>query len=80
MTVSLLIHLFRKSCEPEIVFLLICPLAEQFHVHRSYKRRESPMSRIGNFEEKIDLSHIYLAVQQVEFGNTVNFCKVALRQ
>ena len=51
-----------KSCEPEIVFVLIRPLAEQFHVHRSYKMHESTMSCIGNFEENIDLSHIHLAV------------------
>ena len=59
-TVFLVIHVFCKSCEPEleIVFGLICPLAEQFHVHRSYKTRESTMSYIGNFEE----SHIHLAV------------------
>ena len=54
--------MFCKSCEPEVVFVLICPLAEQFHVHRSYKTRESTMSCIGNFEENIDLSHIHLPV------------------
>ena len=43
MTVCLIIHVFCKSCEPEIVFVLICSLAEQFHVHRSYKTRESTM-------------------------------------
>ena len=32
--------------------------------------RESTFSWIGNFEEKIDLSHIYLAVQIAsKFGN-----------
>ena len=54
--------MFCKSCEPEIVFVLIFPLAEQFHVHRSYKTCESTMSCIGNFEENIDLSNIHLAV------------------
>ena len=62
-----MIHVFCKSCEPEIVFVLICPLAEQFHVHRSYKTRESTMPCIGNFEENIDLSHIHLAVP-IGFG------------
>ena len=54
--------MFCKSCEPDIVFVLICPLAEQFLGHRSCKTRESTMSCIGNFEENIDLSHIHLAV------------------
>ena len=62
MTVSLIIHVVCKSCEPEIVF--ICPLAVQlqFHVHRSYKICESTMSCIGNFEENIDLSPVHLVV------------------
>ena len=64
-TVCLIIRLFCKGCEPEIV--LICPLAEQFHVHRSYKARESTMSCIGNFEENINLSHIdiHLAIPRL---------------
>ena len=61
-TVCLIIHVFCKSCEHEIVFVLICTLAEQFHVHKSYKMHESTLFCIGNFEENIDLSHIYLAV------------------
>ena len=52
MTVCLIIHVFCKNCEPETVFVLIFPLAEQFHVHRSYKMRESTMSCIGNFEKQ----------------------------
>ena len=35
---------------------------KQLHGHKSNKMRESTLSWIGNFEEKIDLSHIYLAV------------------
>ena len=66
-TVCLIIHVFCKSCEPEIVFVLIFPLAEQFHVHRSYKTRESTMSCIGNFEGNINVSHIHLAVPNVLF-------------
>ena len=66
-TVCLIIHVFCKSCEPEIVFVLICPLAEQFHVHRSYKMRESTMSCIGNFDENVDMSHIHLAVYYRHF-------------
>jgi hypothetical protein len=62
MTVCLIIHMFCKSCEPEIVFVLICTIPEQFHVHKSYKMRESTLSYSGNFEENIDLSHIHLAV------------------
>ena len=61
-TVCLIIHVFCKSCEPEIVFALICTLAEQFHVCKSYKTRESTLLCIGNFEENMDLSDIYLAV------------------
>ena len=54
--------MFCKGCEPEILFDLICSLAEQFHVHRSYKTRESTITCIGNFEENFDLSHIHLAI------------------
>ena len=66
-TICLIVHVFCKSCEPEIVFVLICPLAEQFHVHRSYKMRESILSCIGNFEENVDMSHIHLAVYDRHF-------------
>ena len=55
----------------KIVLVLICTLAEQFHVHKSYKTRESTMSCNGNFEENIDLSHIYLAVTV----NLIQSCK-----
>ena len=54
--------MFCKSCGHEIVFVLICTLAEQFHDHKSYNTWESTLSCIGNFEENIDMSHIYLAV------------------
>ncbi len=52
--------MFCKSCEPEIV--LICTLAKQFHGRKSNKTRESTLLCLGNFEEIMDLSHIYLAV------------------
>ena len=58
----MVLHVFCKSCEPEIAFVLICPLAEQFHVRKSYKMSKSTLLCIGNFEENIDLSHIHLAV------------------
>ena len=61
-TVYLITHMFCKSCEPEIVFVLTFTLAEQFHVHKSYKTHESTFLCIGNFEGNIDLSHIHLAV------------------
>jgi hypothetical protein len=57
-----IIPLFCKSCEPEIVFVLICTFAGQFHVQKFYKTCESTLSCIGNFDENIDLSYIYLAV------------------
>ena len=60
-TVCLIIHVFCKSCEYETVFVLICNPAEQFHVRKSYKTHESTLSCIGNFEENINLSPIYLA-------------------
>ena len=71
-SVCLNISVFCKSCEPmlcepEIVLVLICPLAEQFHVHRSYETHESTMLCVGNFEENIDLSHIYLAVHKIYY-------------
>ena len=58
----MVLHVFCKSCEPEIAFVLICPLAEQFHVRKSYKTHESTLSCIGNFEENIDLSQTHLAI------------------
>ena len=60
--VCLIIHVFCKSCEPEIVIVLICTHAEQFHVHKSYKTFESTLLCIDNLEENIDLSHIQLVV------------------
>ena len=35
---------------------------KQLHGHKSNKMRKSTLFWIGNFEEKMDLSHIYLAV------------------
>ena len=52
----MVIHVFCNSCKPEIVFVLICSLTCQ-----------SIMSCIGNFEENIDPSHIYLAVFTLVF-------------
>ena len=62
-TNCLIIHMFCKSCEPESVFVLICTLSEQFHVHKYYKTRKSTLSCIGNLEENIDLSHIHPVLQ-----------------
>ena len=62
MTVYLIIYVFCKGFEPEVVFVLICTLAEQFQVHKSYKTRESTLSCIGNLEENTYPSHIHLAV------------------
>ena len=53
--------MFCESCEVETVFVLICTLAEQFNVHKSYKRRASTFWCIGNLEENIDLYHIHSA-------------------
>ena len=69
--------MFCKSCEPEIVFVWICTLAEQFHVHKSYKMRESTLSCIGNFEKNIDLSAAASgwagwALAHPEIGSSVN--------
>ena len=65
MTVCLIIHLFFKNCEREIVFVLICTLAKQFHVHKSYKTSESTLSCIGNSEGNINLSQFYLVVYRI---------------
>ena len=37
---------------------------EQLHGHKSNKMRESTLSWFGNFKEKINLSHIYIAVHK----------------
>ena len=57
-TVCWIIHMFCKSCEREIVFVLIRTLAKQFHGRKSDKTRESTLLCFGYFEENIDLSHI----------------------
>ena len=41
---------------------------KQLHGHKSNKMRET-LSWIGNFEEKMDLSHIYLAVQKSKISH-----------
>ena len=51
--------------EHEIVFVLLWTIAEQFHVRKSYKTCESALLCIGNVEENIYLSHIYLAVTDI---------------
>ena len=77
-SVCLIISGFCKSCEP-ICEPKITPVLyhlenlqkvkqKQFHVqysaHKSYKTRKWTFSCIGNFEENMDLSRIYLAVLQ----------------
>ena len=77
-TVCLIINVFCKICvqerEPEIVPKKSKQKTAQeskqknfmftfrFLVHNAYKTRKSTMSWIGNSEENMDLSHIYLAV------------------
>ena len=76
-SVCLIISVFCKSCEP-ICELEITPVLyhlenlqkskqKQFHVqcsvYKSYKTQKWTSSCIGNFEENMDLSRIYLAVQ-----------------
>ena len=65
---------------------------KQFTGHISNKMRESTLSWIGNFEEKIDLSRIYLAVvsrqiflfffsnftKEIDFSVTVCCCVLNL--
>ena len=62
-TVCLIIHVFCKSCEHKIIFVLICTLAEQFHVRQSYKTQKSTLSCIGNFDENVAVTdlNIWLA-------------------
>ena len=38
--ICLIIHVFCKSCESEVVFVLICILAKQFHCRKTYKTHE----------------------------------------
>ena len=61
-TVSLIIHVFCKSCELEIVSVLICTLAEQFHVHNSYKHVNQHCCVLEFFLENIDVVYGYLAI------------------
>ena len=65
---------FCKSCKSKIVFVLICTLAEQFNVHKSYKTHEPTLLCIGNLEDTIDLSHIHLAVHRRVGSENDNFC------
>ena len=64
-----IIHVFCKSCEPQIVFVLTCTLAKQFYVRKSYKTHESTLKCFGNFDENIDLSGIHLAVTVPNYQN-----------
>jgi translation elongation factor EF-1alpha len=71
-TVCLIIYAFCKSCEFEIVQKKLKQKTtqeskqKQFQVHnhvrKSYKMRKSTLLCIGNLEENIYLSRIYLAV------------------
>ena len=61
-TVCLIIHVFCKSCEPEIVLKIKTVIKIKTKtIHKSYKTRKStllsrvPLS-IGNFEENTNLS------------------------
>ena len=45
-----------------VLYSVLSSKQKQLHGHKSNKMRESTLSWIGNFEEKMDLSHIYLAV------------------
>ena len=63
--------MFCKSSEPEIVFVLSCPLAEQFHATKSYKARELLCS--GHFEENIHLTHIHLPILNPKITNLTNY-------
>ena len=65
--VYLIIHVFCKSCEPKIVFVLICTLAVQFYAHKPCKMCESTLLCIANLEENTYLSHIHLAVRNSNF-------------
>ena len=49
--VCLIISVLCKSCEPEIVFVLICILAEQFDGRKCYKTRESTLLYIGTMKK-----------------------------
>ena len=64
----------------KLFFLLIYTIPEQFHVRKSYKMRESTMLCIGNLEENINLSHIYLAVQLGKYIGHGGMCeRIALK-
>ena len=45
-----------------MLYSLLNSTQKQLHGHKSNKMRESTLPKIGNFEEKIDLSRIYLVV------------------
>ena len=70
--VCLIIQNCKHGCEPEIVQKKSKQKTtqeskqKQFHIHNHfcnfYKTRKSRLSCIGNSEENIDLSRIYLAV------------------
>ena len=53
---------------------------KQFHVHKSYKTHESTLHCIGNSEENIDLSRIYLAGQMNAQPKTEKLFFMLLKQ
>ena len=82
MIISVFCNSCEPICEPEItpVFWESTEIkTKQFHVqcsvHKSYKTRKWTSSCIGNFEENMDLSRIYLAVPKycTHFFVNLNF-------
>ena len=55
------IRLTLKSTDT-VLYSVLNSKQKQLHGHTSNKMHEPTLSWIGNFEEKMDLSHIYLAV------------------
>ena len=67
--VCLIIHVFCRNCEPKIVFVLICTLEVQFHVHKSYKTGELALLCIGIWKKiHICLILIYLYSIRINFN------------
>ena len=77
MTNSLLIFLFSRNCEPEIVLpVQLKSKQKQFYVRNLYKTRKSTMNRSSNFgliKKAIDLSRILLAVLYIFWQSQTYF-------
>ena len=68
--------LSTKALDWLMLYSVLNSKQKQLHGQESNKMRESILSWIGNFEEKMDLSHIHLAVHSIFKLSLPVFCRI----